>query len=163
TVIAQAGDSAPPGGMFSALVEPSISNGIVAFNGTFDGGSGIFTGAGGSLTTIVTTAETTPSGKSFASFSFPTIGGDTVAFRGAYVGGSGIYTRASGALSKVIELGDPLFGSTVTNFTFSALGLDPGGSGNLAFTYTLADGRSGVALANSAPPLSTIYKWETLP
>ena len=41
----------------------------------------------------------------------------------------------------------PLFGSTVASLNFSDLGLDRGGSGNLAFNYGLADGRTGVAMA----------------
>ena len=133
---------------------------MVAFLGTFAGGSGVFAGNGGALSTIVKTGDTTPGGNAFSSFSVPTISGDLVAFRGNYAGGSGLYAKNGDVLSKVVEVGDPLFGSTVTSFTFSDLGLDPGGSGNLAFAYSLADGRSGVTMAYIGPAQPTIYQWE---
>ena len=60
--------------------------------------------------------------------------------------------------SKVVEIGDALFGSTVASLNFSDLGLDVAGSGNLAFTYGLADGRNGVAMATPGAGLPTIFQ-----
>ena len=85
------------------------------------------------------------------------------AFRGEHAGGGGIYTKRGDELAKVVEIGDPLFGSTVASLTFSDLGLDRGGSGNLAFNYGLANGRTGVAMAVSGAGLPTIYQRNGLP
>jgi hypothetical protein len=74
-------------------------------------------------------------------------------FGATYNGGSdsGIFTSNGGILSSVIDTGDTLFGSTVTSLSFDESGLDD--SGNIAFSYTLSDGRSGVAIADfSAVP-----------
>jgi uncharacterized protein YjbI with pentapeptide repeats len=158
TTIAKKGDAAPIGGTFQTLLDPAISGNNVAFVGTSASGTGIFTGSGGGLSTVVKTGDVTPDGAAISNVSIPAIGGSVVAFRADYSGGSGIYTKSGGELSKVIQTGDPLFGSTVTSFAFSDLGLDSGGSGYLAFTYGLANGRSGVAMAYTGPAPPTIYR-----
>ena len=154
------GDPTPLGGTFTSVLDPAISNSAVAFLGAYAGGSGIFTASAGSIAAVVTTSDVTPSGKSFASFAAPAIGGEAVAFRATLAGGgSGLYTKRIGSeVSKVVEIGDPLFGSTVSSFSYSDLGLDPGGSANVAFTYSLADGRIGVAMAYAGPAPPTIYQ-----
>jgi autotransporter-associated beta strand protein len=150
TTIAKTGDPAPSG-MFSNFESPAISGNTVAFIGDYIGRSGIFRGSGGALTTIVETGDPAPSG-TFLSINNPAISGNLVAFYGTYSGsgGSGIFTGTGGPLTTVIKTGDPLFGSTLSGLflsSFGATGLDAGGSGNLAFAYSLADGRSGVAMA----------------
>ncbi len=156
--IVKKGDSTPLGETFSTVLDPAISDSKVAFLGTFASGSGIFTGDGGPLLTVVKAGDATPGGGTFTSFSVPAIGGATLAFRGSHSGVEGIYTKMGAALKTVIEVGDPFFGSTLAGFNFSDLGLDPGGSGNMAFTYRLADGRTGVAMAVPGAGLPTIFQ-----
>ena len=158
STIAKKGDPVPSGGTLVTLLDPAISGSKVAFLGTFSDGSGIFTGDGGPLLTIVRTGDATPGGDTFSSFSVPSIGGATVAFRGSHSGVEGIYSKTGAVLRTVVEIGDPFFGSTVASLNFSDLGLDPGGSGNLAFTYGLADGRTGVAMAIPGPALPSIFQ-----
>ncbi|MGD9634448.1 MAG: pentapeptide repeat-containing protein [Pirellulales bacterium] len=158
STIVKKGDATPLGGYFDAVLDPTITGNTVAFVGTFAGGSGIFTGDGGALATIVKTGDTTQDGKVFTGLSTPTLAFNMIAFRGEYSGGSGLYTKRGDELSKVVEIGDAMFGSTVTSFSFSDLGLDVGGSGNLAFTFGLADGRTGVAMATLDAGLPTIFQ-----
>jgi hypothetical protein len=134
---------------FVSFQSTAISDDTVAFIGTYTGGIGVFAGDGGPLTTIAKQGDPAPSG-TFTNFDGPAISGMTVAFHGTYLGGSGIFAGTGGLLTTVIKTGDPLFGSTVNGLSSSSIGasgLDAGGSGNLAFLYTLADGRSGVAIA----------------
>ncbi len=152
TTIAKTGDIAPSGGTFSDVSTPSISGNTVAFLGTASSASGIFIGSGGSLTTIAKMGDSTPGGGTFETLSRPAIGGSTVAFQASASSGEGIYAASGGLLNAVIETGQPLFGSTVTSLDFESLGLDAGGSGNLAFIYGLANGATGVALATPTPP-----------
>ncbi len=51
----------------------------------------------------------------------------------------------------------------MASLTFTDLGLDRGGSGNLAFNYGLANGRTGVAMAVSGAGLPTIFQRNGLP
>ena len=105
------------------------------------------------LTKIAKSGDVAPIGTfdqgGFLDFGFPAISGDTVAFSGNYGNGSGegIFTGNGGPLTTVIKTGDSLFDSTVASLSFTRFGLDPDGSGNLAFSYSLADGRSGIAMA----------------
>jgi uncharacterized protein YjbI with pentapeptide repeats len=158
TTIVKKGDSTPLGGTFDSVLDPTISGSTVAFLGTYAGGSGIFTGDGGALSSIVKTGDATPGGEVFSGFSVPTLAFNTVAFRGDFAGGGGIYTKRGDELNKVVEIGDPLFGSAVASLNFSDLGLDAAGSGNLAFSYGLADGRSGVAMATPGAGLPTVFQ-----
>lgn len=68
-------------------------------------------------------------------------------------GGGGIFIGPDAVADKVIGLDDPLFGSTVT-----ALGLFDGlnDRGDIAFSYYLADGRQGVAIAVVPEPGSLV-------
>jgi uncharacterized protein YjbI with pentapeptide repeats len=163
TTIAKEGDPTPVGGAFQTLLDPAISEGNVAFVGTYAGGAGIFMGNGGALSAVIKTGDTTPNGNPISNLSTPAIGGNVVAFRADYSGGSGIFTSSGGALSKVIATGDPLFGSAVTSFAFTDMGLDAGGSGYLAFAYALANGRSGVAMAYTGQAPPTIYRLDGTP
>jgi hypothetical protein len=62
-------------------------------------------------------------------------------------GRQGIYAEPSGRKStiSVIQVGDQLFGSTVTSVDLGRFALND--NVQLAFHYVLADGRSGVAIA----------------
>jgi hypothetical protein len=131
----------------------AISGDNVVFFGRASSGGAIFAGSGGPLTLVANRGDPAPVG-TFTGFRalpgvLPSITGDTVAFAGQFADGlqSGIFTSTDGLLATVVKSGDPLFGSTVANVTMGRFGLDPGGSGNLAFWYQLVDGRQGVALA----------------
>jgi len=129
--------------------DPSVNaTGRVAFRAVTDAGSlpGLFTvnldGTG--LTTLATTAGP------FSQFESPVINArGTIAFR-AFLdsGGHGIFTGADPNTDKVIATGDSLFGSSVLGLGFYR-GLND--FDQLAFWYVLADGRSGVAVANLSP------------
>jgi hypothetical protein len=70
----------------------------------------------------------------------------TVAFVASLDGaGGGIFTGPDPVLHEVIAAGDPLFGSTVTFVSLSTENLND--NGELAFSYVLADGLRGVAVA----------------
>ncbi len=49
----------------------------------------------------------------------------------------------------MLKTGNLLFGSTVTDVRLSKQALND--AGQLAFSYTLADGRNGIAVANTVP------------
>ena len=59
-----------------------------------------------------------------------------------------------GPLTQVIRQGDPLFGSTVTDLSFSDSGFND--SGQVAFSYQLANGFRGIAVANPVPEPSAV-------
>ncbi|MEQ9481164.1 DUF7453 family protein [Coleofasciculus sp. F4-SAH-05] len=122
----------------------------LAFAASLDNGTeGIFTSNGGSFTTIADTSG------GFSSFSglvnAATINNNgTVAF-GAQLdtGEYGIFTGSDPVSDKVITIGDPLFGSTVTSLGFSNQGFND--AGQVAFLAQLADGSSGIFLADPDP------------
>jgi hypothetical protein len=69
-------------------------------------------------------------------------------------GGRGIFVGPDPVADKVIGIGDPLFGSTVT-----ALGLNQGSLNDrdqVAFTYGLANGQSGVAVVTVPEPVGGV-------
>jgi hypothetical protein len=134
---------------FDSFGLPSINNsGTVAFTaGLNTGGTGIFTGKGGPLTTIVT--NTSPSSP-FSAFGDPSINtSGAVAFiaelRG---GGKGIYTWPDAVANKVIQTGDSLFGSTVTETGLYSSIYALNNSGQIAFFARLADGREVIVRAD---------------
>jgi len=126
-------------------------NGRVAFLVNLDaGGAGIFIGNGGATTTIVDT-----SGPFLFFFSFG--GGQApgfslnnsgaVAFSAALdTGGFGIFTGPDALVDEVISVDDPLFGSTVAELLMGEGSLND--TGQIAFFYELADGRTGIARAD---------------
>jgi hypothetical protein len=61
----------------------------------------------------------------------------------------GIFTGPDPDQDVIIRSGDPLFGSTVNFFQFANTGLNE--QGQVAFNYSLDDGRSGIALATPEP------------
>lgn len=66
-------------------------------------------------------------------------------------GSRGIFAGPDPNLDKVVQLGDALFGSTVTNLGFRR-GLND--RNEIAFYYGLADGRSGIATATINPRMT---------
>ncbi len=136
---------------------PSINSaGTVAFVGGLDFDSaafGIYTGNGGPLMTIADLSGP------FSYFDFnlnlPSINGaGTVAFMASLdSGGFGIYIGDGADTSEVIGSGDPLFGSTITSLNISPTSFND--LGQVAFGYTLANGATGIAIANPVPEPSS--------
>jgi len=125
---------------------PSINaEGDVAFHATLTGGGqGIFIGsaAGGGVTTYV---DHTGPFSTFAPVTSINAHRD-VAFSAFLDGGrSGLFTGTDPVADQVIANGDPLFGSTINEIVISNASLND--AGLVAFRYSLADGRRGIALA----------------
>jgi hypothetical protein len=151
------GSPTPDGGTFFAFNDPTISGDTVAFSANYNNvtGSrqGIFTHIGGTTSTIASYrfgggGSATPNGGTFTDVGNPSISGNTVAFRGSYAGGTGtfgIFASTNGVLNSVIREGDVAFDSTITSLQFGRFGID---GDNIAFGYTLANGRSGIGLAS---------------
>jgi PEP-CTERM motif len=70
-----------------------------------------------------------------------------VAFSAALdTGGFGIFTGPDALVDEVISVDDPLFGSTVAELLMGEGSLND--TGQIAFFYELADGRTGIARAD---------------
>jgi hypothetical protein len=127
TTIAKTGDAAPMG-VFTGFGKPAMGNlatmffpnatqdNMTAFRANFVGGSGIFTGIGGALTTIVKEGDPTPLGGTFETFGNPSLSAVTnsmgisvpgVAFRGTYNGGSSLFLAADGAITPIALVSFP--------------------------------------------------------
>jgi hypothetical protein len=151
------GNSAPGHGAFTGFNTVSVSGSNLAFQGLYSGGQGIYTGSVGATgaAKVVDTGDTAPGHGAFTSFgATPSLSGSNVAFAGFYSGGQGIYLvsgGAGGSLSAVLNSGDPLFGSTVSSLNVSPFAYD---NNAIAFSYTLANGRSGIGVAIVPEPAS---------
>jgi hypothetical protein len=156
STVVRFGDAAPVG-TFSDFGAPSIDGHVVAFSASYTGGAGIFTSAGGTLSAVVKLGDTAPVG-TFTGVGTPSVSGNEVAFLGSYGGISprGIFIGGGGSITSVITTGNMLFGSSVVDLGFSRFGFDPDSTGRVAFTYLLADGRTGVAVAMPVPEPCTI-------
>ncbi len=137
------------GPVFYALFDPSINTagklGFVALlEDTVTGG--LFTSDGTTTTTIALTSS--PTFQNFAEFSINAAG--TLGFRAILdAGGVGLFTGDGTTTTQVLKTGDALFGSTVTDVRLSKQAFND--DGQLAFYYELADGRNGIAVANTVP------------
>jgi hypothetical protein len=156
SVVVETGDAASSG-VFTDVANPTIGGTNIAFKGTYtSGGNGIFVTSGGLLTTIVATGDSVPAG-TLTNPDIPSIGGSSVAFIASLNGiGPGIFIGDGGPVTTVIKISDPLFGSSVLDLSFSRFGLDPDGTGGLAFQYLLLDGRVGIAMATPIPEPGTL-------
>jgi hypothetical protein len=134
-------------GTFVSVDNPTINDrGAVAFRAFLTGGAqAILAGGGGPLTLIADTSGP------FSGFLFPAINNErTVVFQaGLRTGGSGIFSGPDPAFDKIIATGDPLFGSSVANVSFSEGGLND--NGQVAFVAQLEDGRVVVVIAQPVP------------
>jgi hypothetical protein len=145
-------------GVYSGWADPSMNDaGIVASVGFLDGGgSRIVLFESGNFTTVAD-SETS----SYSSFGGYSING---AGAPAFIadlddGGRGIYTGGNPANEFVLRKGDPLFGSTVDGLFLSQKSIDD--AGQIAFSYFLANGTSGIAVATpggsvAQPPTVTL-------
>lgn len=135
-------------GPFSTFDETVAINdaGEVVFQATLDanGASGIFVGPDPATDTVVDT--TGP----FDLLDEPAITENgSVYFWGATATGGGIYGGPDPVADEVIGSLDPLFGSQVANVNMRSEGY---ANGRIGFSYTLIDGRSGVAIAFAPEP-----------
>ena len=146
-------DNSGPLNYFGAA--PSLNEtGTVAFvagiNGRDGITSGIYKGNGGPLTTIADLSGPFSAFNGFDSFEPSINASGTVAFSaGLDAGGGGVFIGDGIVTSKVVGVGDSLFGSIVTGAGVSPHSLND--SGQVAFTYTLANGIRGIAIANPVP------------
>ena len=134
---------------------PSINaSGTVAFVGRTEGSGrgvlGVFTGTGGPTLRIVPSTEPFQAIAPRASINAAgTVAWDAVLDPGEY----GTYVGNAATGQRVLHTGDPLFGST---FIFGAIGSSSlNDVGQFAFRFSLADGRTGVAVATPVPEPST--------
>jgi hypothetical protein len=135
---------ADSGGPFAGFgLDVSINDaGTVAFVASLDvGGGGVFIGPDPATDTVA------DSSGAYSVLSTPSINeAGTVAFSAELdAGGRGIFTGPDPVTDKVIAIGDPLFGSTVTSVNFLSSGLND--AGDVAFSYSLANFRHGIAIA----------------
>jgi hypothetical protein len=107
----------PNGGAFTSFAFPSVSGNTVAFVGSYTGVFGVFTGSGGSLTTIAKQGDAGPT-RPFNSFGETAISGSSVAFIGIYDDpGRGVFVSSGGALTTIAKTGDSVPNGVLgTNF-----------------------------------------------
>jgi hypothetical protein len=145
-----------PGGSYTLIADsdgplasfsnrPGITNsGQVVFRALYDDGwtAGIFTGDGNTLTLV---ADTT--GGTYSDVQSPSINDSgAVAFSAVEnMYNPGIFTGPNPVTDKVIMRGDMLFGSPVSAVSMGVASLND--NGQIAFGYSLDDGRTGIALA----------------
>lgn len=151
TTVMTLGDSVTGFGIATDIQQPAISGSTLAFQVLGAGNTGaIVKGTAGNLTVLAKTGQAAPVGLFTGFSSRVSIANDDVVFLGNYTGGSGVFLSDNGVLKTVIKTGDSLFGSTVTTLLVSTESIDD--LTNVAFSYTLANGVSGVAFANEAVP-----------
>jgi hypothetical protein len=121
--------------------------GVVVFNAFLGNNEqAIITGSGGDLTVV---ADTSGPFSDFGFFGGPSINDSgEVAFNATLDGafGSGIYTGSDPLTDSVIEVGDALGGSIVTNALICSEGLN--NAGQIAFVAQLEDGRTLIVRAD---------------
>jgi hypothetical protein len=156
TTIAKTGDIGPRGGSFNEFGSTSYVGDTVAFSASFDNWnrSGVFLYTDGTLSTIAMSGDSGPD-RDFASLDSASYNGTDVLFRASYVRDNyfddpiyGLFLSDGSHVDGIIKTGDSLFGSTLT--AVESGGLDE--SGNVAFWYQLADGRSGIAIGEVPEP-----------
>ncbi len=141
---ASIGLSTGPFGNFSGTLLSMNQAGVVAFKASRDdaAGEGIWQGTPANVSPVAV-------GDPFATFGRISINasGDVCFFATLPSGREGIYVQSSNTVVTVIRGGDPLFGSTLLDLSFGENGFnDPG---QVAFSYRLANGRYGIAVASS--------------
>jgi hypothetical protein len=139
------------GNIIRPTFRPDFNNaGTVAFDGEFrdTGDGGIFIGNGGPVITIADTSGP------FSGFpgSTPIINdnGEVIFLATLDEGGIGIFSGPDPAADKIIETGDPLFGSVVTDLPSNGTRLGLNDAGEIAFMASLADGREVIVRGDPA-------------
>jgi hypothetical protein len=133
---------------------PSISGGIVAFNGGTSGGAtqGVYIGSGGPLSRIADTSTPIPGGSgNFTGFLSPSISGGTVAFAGFGSGTQGgVYTGAGGPLTRIADTSTPIPGGSGTISVIRSE-LTPISGGTVAFGAAGSGTQQGVYTGSGGP------------
>ena len=158
TKVVETGDTAPGHGAFTGFVSStSISGSNLAFQGSYSGGVGIYTGSVGATaaTKVVETGDTAPGHGLFTGFSAFSISGSNLAFQGNHSDGSSIYLESGGSLLAVLSQGDVLFGSTVASFSLGLSGYD-NNNNEIAFYYILNNGVRGIGVATVPEPTTFV-------
>ena len=138
-------------GAFNDFYQPvAINNsGTVAFVAFRDNGVlGVFAGKGGVPVTITDESISPMGGHT------PLINDSgVVTFLAGYNGGTGIFTGPDPIQDRVAGIGDAMFGSTVSHIFIDPQRrpYDLNNMGQIAFAYTLEDGRQGIAVATYVP------------
>ncbi|MCB1207018.1 MAG: hypothetical protein KDN18_22385 [Verrucomicrobiae bacterium] len=139
---------------FTSFTSPvDLSGTTVVFNGSYAGGSGIYTTdlAEGGITRIASTTTAAPGGGgNFTGFQVVSIANGAVAFVGSTGSGTGVYLFQEGILRKVIATGNLLDGKTVTSLFISENSL---AEGSLAFRAHFADSSKGIYVAEVGEPV----------
>jgi hypothetical protein len=156
TTIVKTGDAAPEG-TFVGGDSAAISGSNVIFMSGYgpSGGptvGGTFMGNGGDVTTIALAGDPAPVG-TFDQIGPASIHGSLILLDGLYGGytNHGIFITNGGSPTSVIKSGDTLFGATVLGVGLGRHALDQDGSARIVFSYSLADGREGIAMATPVP------------
>jgi hypothetical protein len=160
STIIKKGDSAPTS-TFTSFMDPAISGGSVAFQGTYGISSqGIFLSTGGAPAATATTNEAAPGLTTFTSFKSPDIHDSTVAFTGSYTDGQGVFSRASGGpIAIVAKSGDPApVGTPVVNFDSGGFGEPVIASTSLAFRASYGGGDGTGIFRSTGGQLTKIVK-----
>jgi hypothetical protein len=136
-------------GNFTDVLQPALSGSTAAFLGLTSTSRGIYRWEAGALTLLAKVGDPASTG-TFTDFSSNvSISGNIVAYTGTFNGSNRAVMLHNGSFaSEVIKTGDSLFGSTVTALGTTGF-IDQNQA--VAFTYTLADGRLGVAVAVPEP------------
>ena len=151
TTVALSGENYP----YAQVQDVHVNNaGTVAFmvaqHEGDGGGQVIFLGSPGSTTIVADTYgpyQLFPSDIGFNN-------NNQVAFKARLdADGEGIFTGPDPLADKVIQIGDPLFGSTLSFIVTYALN----DNGEIAFRYNLANGISGIAVARPVQLLAGDY------
>ena len=158
------------GGNFTSFSNPALNdNNTVAFKGSSSGGTGIFTGAGGTLSTIATTATLAPGlTGNFTLFSEPSLNNaGMVAFAGrASLSGAsawGMFSATGGTVQAVAVTGQaaPTIGGTFSNFAgTSPFNKKPPALNNfgaIAFLGTSNNGKIGLFLGDTQQLITAAY------
>ena len=139
-------------GPFSFFASPAINDaGSIAFYGETDAGvKGIFRGPH-PVADLVARQGTERGAPYLSVQGYPDIGGDgTVVFNATRANNAnGVYTGPDPVADRVLANGDMLFGSGVTFARVDRGGINE--LGQIAISYRLADGRSGVVIATPVP------------
>ncbi len=129
----------------------TISGDNIAFAGTYISGQGVYRatfGTEGASRIADSTFIVPGRSTNFLTFGHANAGGNKVVFDGTWAGSNnGIFLYSDGDIFPIISTGDTLFGSAVTYLHLSQFGYDYVNN-NVAFFYILANGTSGIAVAD---------------
>jgi hypothetical protein len=157
TKIADRTDSPAGRTHFTGFVQtPSVSGSMAAFEGVFSGGAGLYSATIGTAGFVKVAESGDPApgtGVNFSSVQDPSTNGKNVEFLGDYiVAGSsktGVFLDTNGTITNIIKAGDALFGSTVSSVGVGNCAYD---GFRVSFNYHLANGVSGIAVADLPEP-----------